>query len=221
MYIIIAGMGRVGISLAKSLSGKGHDLVLLDQDKKNCEEVAGEIDALVINGDCTKTKALENAGIEDADMFIAVTGNQEINLISGLIAKKFNVPKTIARVSEPDYKDVFESLGIGVVISPELVAANYIEKLIDRPGVVDLAIIGRGDAEILELIIPPTSKVADKKIRELGSTKDYVIIAIYEGNELKIPDGSTELKAYDRIILLAKTEALEEVRRVFSGESVE
>ncbi|ABR54816.1 TrkA-N domain protein [Methanococcus vannielii SB] len=221
MYIIIAGIGRVGISLAKSLSGKGHDLVLLDENKKTCEEVASEIDALVINGDCTKIKSLENAGIEDADMFIAVTGNQEINLISSLIAKKSNVSKTIARVSEPDYKEVFESLGVGVVISPELVAANYIEKLIERPGVVDLAIVGRGDAEILELIIPPNSKVANKKIRELKNTKDYVIIAIYEGNELKIPDGSTELKEYDRIIILAKTPALEEVRKVFSNESNE
>ncbi|MBP2172237.1 potassium channel family protein [Methanococcus voltae] len=216
MYIIVAGMGRVGSTLAKSLSEKNYDLVVIDSRKEVCDEVAGELDALVLNGDCTKVKTLENAGIEEADVFIAVTGNQELNLISGLIAKKHGVAKTIARVSEPSYKEVFESLGIDVIISPELVAAKYLEKLIDRPGVVDLAIIGRGDAEILELIIPPNSEVSDKQIKELGA-KDYVIIAIYEGSELKIPDGNTELKPYDRILLLAKSESLDTVRKTFSS----
>ncbi len=216
MYIIIAGMGRVGSTLAKSLSGKGHDLVLLDTDKKVCEDIASEIDALVINGDCTRIKTLESAGIDDADMFIAVTGKQEINLMSSLIAKNYNVQKTIARVNEPEYKGVFESLGIDVVVSPELVAANYIEKLIDRPGVVDLAIVGRGDAEILELIIPPKSRIANKKIMDLEKNQDYLIIAIYGGEELKIPDGKTELKPHDRILVLAKTEALDEVRKIFT-----
>lgn len=216
MYIIIAGMGRVGSTLAKSLSGKGHDLVLLDTDKKVCEDIASEIDALVINGDCTRIKTLESAGIDDADMFIAVTGKQEINLMSSLIAKNYNVQKTIARVNEPEYKGAFESLGIDVVVSPELVAANYIEKLIDRPGVVDLAIVGRGDAEILELIIPPKSRIANKKIMDLEKNQDYLIIAIYDGEELKIPDGKTELKPHDRILVLAKTEALDEVRKIFT-----
>ncbi len=216
MYIIIAGMGRVGSTLAKSLSGKGHDLVLLDTDKKVCEDIASEIDALVINGDCTRIKTLESAGIDDADMFIAITGKQEINLMSSLIAKNYNVQKTIARVNEPEYKGVFESLGIDVVVSPELVAANYIEKLIDRPGVVDLAIVGRGDAEILELIIPPKSRIANKKIMDLEKNQDYLIIAIYDGEELKIPDGKTELKPHDRILVLAKTEALDEVRKIFT-----
>jgi len=216
MYIIIAGMGRVGSTLAKSLSGKGHDLVLLDTDKKVCEDIASEIDALVINGDCTRIKTLESAGIDDADMFIAVTGKQEINLMSSLIAKNYNVQKTIARVNEPEYKGVFESLGIDVVVSPELVAANYIEKLIDRPGVVDLAIVGRGDAEILELIIPSKSRIANKKIMDLEKNQDYLIIAIYDGEELKIPDGKTELKPHDRILVLAKTEALDEVRKIFT-----
>ncbi|AEH07430.1 potassium channel family protein [Methanothermococcus okinawensis] len=215
MYIIIAGMGRVGHILAKSLSGK-HDLVLIEKDKKVCETIASEVDALVINGDCTSIKTLENAGIDNADMFIAVTGRQEINLISSLLAKNYQIPKTIARVSEPEYKEVFEKLNVDVVISPELVAANYIEKLINRPGIVDLAIVGRGDAEIFELIIDSKSKVANKCIKELGKNKNYLIIAVYEENELKIPDGETELKPNDRIIILAKKDAVDEVRKLFT-----
>ncbi|WP_292460534.1 NAD-binding protein [Methanothermococcus sp.] len=216
MYIIIAGMGRVGFTLAKSLAGKNNDLVIIDKDKKICESVAGEIDALIINGDCTNIKTLENAGIDNADIFIAVTGRQEINLISSLLAKNYKIPKTIARVSEPEYKEVFERLNVDVVISPELVAANYIEKLINRPGIVDLAIVGGGDAEILELIIDSNSKVANKQIKELGKNKKYLIIAVYEGNELKIPDGETELKPNDRIIILVKKNAVEEVRKLFT-----
>lgn len=214
MYIIIAGIGRVGLALAKSLSEKKHDLVLIDTNKKVCEEIASEIDALVINGNCEDIKTLENAGINDADIFIATTGYQEINLMSSLLAKNYNVPKTIARVQNPEYKSVFEKLNIDIVISPELVAANYIEKLIDRPGIVDLAIIGRGDAEILELIITENSKVVNKKLKEIYK-KDYLIIAVYEDDELTIPDGETELKPNDRIIILAKKDAVDEVRRLF------
>ncbi|HIP16796.1 MAG TPA: TrkA family potassium uptake protein [Methanothermococcus okinawensis] len=215
MYIIIAGIGRVGFALAKSLSGKNHDLVLIDTLKEICEEVACEIDAIVINGDCTRIKTLENADIESADMFIAVTGQQEINLMSALLAKNYGVPKTVARVRDPEYKEVFENLNIDVVVSPELVAANYIEKLINLPGIVDLTVIGRGDAEILELIIRENSKVANKRIKELGRQKDYLIIAVYEDNELTIPDGETILKVNSRIIILAKKDAVHEVRKLF------
>ncbi|HIQ38657.1 MAG TPA: TrkA family potassium uptake protein [Methanothermococcus okinawensis] len=215
MYIVIAGIGRVGYTLAKSLAGKNHDLVLIDISKEVCEEVASEIDALVINGDCTRVKTLESADIESADIYIAVTGQQEINLMSALLAKNYGVPKTIVRVRDPEYKEVFENLNIDVVVSPELVAANYIEKLIDLPGIVDLAVIGRGDAEILELIIGENSKVANRCIRDLEKNKDYLIIAVYEDNELKIPDGDTRLKPKNRVIVLAKKDSVEYVKRLF------
>ena len=215
MYIIIAGIGRIGYTLAKSLSEKGHDIVLIDIDKDVCKKVSAEIDALVINGDCTKTKILEDAGVEDADIYIAVTGKEEVNLMSSLLAKSYGVNKTIARISEIEYKDVFERLGVDVVISPELIAANYIEKLIERPGILDLTIVGRGEAEILEFIIPEKSKIANKKIKELGRPKDYLIIAVYEDDELKIPSGDTELKAGDRVLVLVKKDAADIIRRMF------
>ncbi|MEO2117183.1 MAG: NAD-binding protein [Methanocaldococcus sp.] len=215
MYIVIAGIGRIGYTLAKSLSEKGHDIVLIDVNKDVCKKVSAEIDALVINGDCTKTKTLEEAGIEDADIYIAVTGKEEVNLMSSLLAKSYGVDKTIARISEVEYKDVFERLGVDVVISPELIAANYIEKLIERPGILDLTIVGRGEAEILEFIIPEKSKIANKKIKELGRPKDYLIIAIYEDDELKIPSGDTELKAGDRVLVLVKKDAADIIRRMF------
>ncbi|HIQ32511.1 MAG TPA: TrkA family potassium uptake protein [Methanothermococcus okinawensis] len=215
MYIVIAGIGRVGFALAKSLAEKNHDLVLIDKSKEICEEVASEIDALVINGDCTRVKTLESADIENADIYIAVTGRQEINLMSALLAKNYGVPKTIVRVRDPEYKEVFENLNIDVVVSPELVAANYIEKLIDIPGIVDLAVIGRGDAEILELIIGENSKVANRRIRDLERNKDYLIIAVYEDGELKIPDGDTRLKPKNRVIVLAKKDAVDYVKKLF------
>ncbi|MBW9224001.1 NAD-binding protein [Methanothermococcus sp. SCGC AD-155-E23] len=215
MYIVIAGIGRVGFALAKSLAKKNHDLVLIDVSKEVCEEVASEIDALVINGDCTRVKTLESADIESADIYIAVTGRQEINLMSALLAKNYGVPKTIVRVRDPEYKEVFENLNIDVVVSPELVAANYIEKLIDLPGIVDLAVIGRGDAEILELIIGENSKVANRRIRDLERNKDYLIIAVYEDGELKIPDGDTRLKPKNRVIVLAKKDAVDYVKKLF------
>jgi trk system potassium uptake protein TrkA len=151
-------------------------------------------------------------------MYIAVTGKDEVNLMSTLLAKSCGVKKTIARISEIEYKDVFERLGVDVVVSPELIAANYIEKLIERPGILDLAIVGRGEAEILEFIIPEKAKVVNKKIKELGRPKDYLIIAIYEGDELKIPSGDTELKEGDRVLVLVKKDSADIIRKMFLEE---
>ncbi|WP_457611877.1 NAD-binding protein [Methanocaldococcus sp.] len=213
MYIIISGLGRVGYTLAKSLEKK-HDLVLIDINPKRCELISAEIDAIVINGDCTKIKILEEAGIEDADLYIAVTGKDEVNLMSSLLAKSYGV-KTIARISELEYREVFERLGIDLTVSPEIIAANYIEKLIERPGILDLAIVGRGEAEIIEMIIPKNSKVANKKIKDLGGGKDFLIISIFENDKLKIPGGETVLKPGDRILVLVKREYLDKVKKLF------
>ncbi|WP_423792762.1 potassium channel family protein [Methanocaldococcus indicus] len=214
MYIIIAGLGRVGFTLAKSLEKRGHDLVLIDIDKERCKLASMEIDCIVINGDCRKSKVLEDAGIEEADIYIAVTGREEINILSALLAKNYGVNKILARISEIEHKDILEKLNI-LTISPELVAASYIEKMIERPGVLELFVIGKGEAEILEFVIPESCKVANKKIKELNP-EDYLIIAIYENGNLEIPKGDTVLKVGQKVLVLAKKESINKVKELFS-----
>ena len=153
MYIIIMGAGRVGLSLADLLIDDGHDITVIDHNETLCSDAASELDALVICGEGTSSKLLEEANIQDADFFVATTRQDESNLLSCVLVKKFGVPNIIARVSNPDHEEAFLEVGIDDVISPERTAAEFLEKLITKPNVADLVTLGEGDAEILDFTI--------------------------------------------------------------------
>jgi trk system potassium uptake protein TrkA len=215
MYIVIMGGGRVGLTLASSLVALGHDVTLIENDSNLCSNAASELDALVICGNGTDIKTLLEANIGDADVFVAATGNDEANLLSCILVKDYNISKVIARVSNPDHDDAFRKVGIDVVVSPELTAAGYLEKLITRPKIADLIVIGRGNAELLDLSVA-NSKVFGKKIGDLSPTDDYIIAAIHKNGEIKIPKDGMMLKKGDRISILAKTHAIKAVTKKFT-----
>jgi len=215
MYIVIMGGGRVGFRLASSLVAVGHDVTLIENDSELCSNAASELDALVICGNGTGIKTLLEANIGDADVFVAATGNDEANLLSCILVKDYNIPKVIARVSNPDHDDAFRKVGIDVVVSPELTAAGYLEKLITRPKIANLIVIGRGNAELLELSVDNT-KIFGKKIGELSPTDDYIIAAIHKNGEIKIPKDGMMLKKGDRISILVKTPAIKAVTKKFT-----
>jgi trk/ktr system potassium uptake protein len=215
MYIVIMGAGRVGLTLATSLVAVGHDVTLIENDSDLCSNAARELDALVICGNGTDIKSLLEANIADANVFVAATGNDEANLLSCILVKDYNISKVIARVSNPDHDDAFRKVGIDVVVSPELTAAGYLEKLITRPKIADLIVIGRGNAELLELSVDNT-KMFGKKIGDISPTDDYIIAAIHKNGEIKIPKDGMMLKKGDRISILAKTKAIKAVTKKFT-----
>jgi trk system potassium uptake protein TrkA len=216
MYIVIMGGGRVGLALASSLVAVGNDVTLIENDSDLCGNAASELDALVICGNGTDIKTLLEANIGDADVFVAATGNDEANLLSCILVKDYNISKVIARVSNPDHDDAFRKVGIDIVVSPELTAAGYLEKLITRPKIADLIVIGRGNAELLDLSVA-NSKVIGKKIGDLSPTDDYIIAAIHKNGEIKIPKDGMMLKKGDRISILAKTHAIKAVTKKFTN----
>jgi trk system potassium uptake protein TrkA len=216
MYIVIMGGGRVGLTLASSLVAVGHDVTLIENDSNLCSNAASELDALVICGNGTDIKTLLEANIGDADVFVAATGNDEANLLSCILVKDYNISKVIARVSNPDHDDAFRKVGIDIVVSPELTAAGYLEKLITRPKIADLIVIGRGNAELLDLSVA-NNKVIGKKIGDLSPTDDYIIAAIHKNGEIKIPKDGMMLKKGDRISILAKTHAIKAVTKKFTN----
>ncbi len=209
------GGGRVGFALASSLVTLGHDVSLIENNSDLCHNAANELDALVICGNGTNIKTLSEANISDADVFVAATGNDEANLLSCILVKDYKIPKVIARVSNPDHKDAFHKVGIDVVVSPELTAAGYLEKLITRPKIADLIVVGKGDAELLEISVN-NSKVINKTIGELSPTNEYIIAAIHENGDIKIPKDGMILKKGDRISILAKTHAIKNVTKKFT-----
>jgi trk system potassium uptake protein TrkA len=215
MYVVIMGGGRVGLNLASFLISDGHDVTLIESDENLCNNAASELDALVICGNGTDTKTLEEANLKDADVFVAATGNDETNLLACVLVREYNVSKIIARVSDPSHGPAFKKIGVDSVISPELTAASYLEKLIIRPKIADLVVLGRGDAELLDITLE-NDQVVGKKISEISPQDSFIIVAIYENGNITIPKPDMVLKKGVKVSILVKTKFAKEVMKRFT-----
>ncbi len=216
MYVIIMGGGRVGLTLASALIKASFDVTLIERDQELCSIASDELDALVICGNGTDVKTLEEANISEADAFVAATGNDEANLLACILVKDYNPKKLIARISDPAHEDAFRKVGIDATVSPELTAASYLEKLIIRPKIADMVILGKGNAELLDIPVE-NKKVIGKKIGELSPTKEYIICAVYKGpeNEIIIPEPDMVLEEGNKISILIKTKSIKNVVKKF------
>lgn len=215
MHIIIVGSGRVGENLASFLINDGHDIVLVETDRNLCSIAASQLDALVLCGNCTDPQILEDANIDEADVFVAVTGSDDSNLLACMLAKEYKVPKILARVIDPRHERVFKKIGVDLIINPERIVANYLGKLIIRPKITDLVILGKGDGELIDLFID-SEKTVGKKIGDLSPTDDFLIVAVYENGNIVIPKPDMVLKEGMKISILVKTEHAPEILKIFT-----
>ena len=206
------GGGRVGLSLANLLIDSGADIALIESDETLCNEIAAELDALVICGNVTSSKLLEETNIEDADFFIATTGNDEANLLSCILVRKYNVETIIARVSNPDHEEAFKEVGIDRVISPEISAARDLAQFVINPRVSKLTTLGEGDAEIIEMTIT-NDKIVGKRFKEVSPSKDYIIIATYQNGKLIIPQPDNTISRGEKVSILVKRGTLKKVSK--------
>ena len=211
------GGGKVGLNLASFLISDGHEITLIETDKRKCQNIAPELDATVICGSGTEFDILEESNLEDADVFVAATGKDESNLLGCILAKDLKVPKIIARVSDPNHKEAFKKVGIDVVINPELTTANYLEKLIIRPKIADLAVLGKGDAELLDFTLEEGNFIG-KRIGDISPTDDFIIVAVYSNGNITIPKPDMVLTPGTKISILVKTKFAKEVLKRFTKD---
>ncbi len=171
MKTIIAGCGKVGSTLAEQLNREGHDITLIDVNHTALEKASSSYDVIGIVGNGISYSVQSEAGIEDADLFIAVTDSDEINLLSCLIAKKAGNCKTIARVRNPIYDNetafLRNELGISMIINPEMAAAREIGRLVLFPSAIEIDTFARGRVELLKIQIPKGSVLHQLHIFEL------------------------------------------------------
>ena len=215
MHIIIAGDGQVGSTLTRQLSAEGHDLTLIDTENTLLEASVEKYDVMGIHGNCASMGVLRQAGIMDADLLIAVTNADEVNLLSCSTAHSMN-PKlhTIARIRNPEYIDqVYEmrdTFGLSMVINPEKQAAKEIRNLLQYPGFLKRDIFAKGRAEIVELRIDESSKLKNVSLMELaGIVKCRVLVcAVLRDGTAMVPRGNFVLQEGDRIFVTAPTENL-------------
>lgn len=203
MYILVVGAGKVGYFLAKRLCLAKHTVSIVDKDRATCEEVARELEVLVVNGDACEPQILEEAGISRADVIAAVTGEDEDNLIICQLAKeRFNVRRTIARVNNPDHERIFSELGIDVPIDSTKIIAKIVEEEVSFSDFVNLMSFKRGKLAIVRIDLPPDSPIINKQIKEIALPRDSVLVSVVRGEEVIVPRGDTVLEPGDDIIAI-------------------
>ena len=203
MYIIVVGAGKVGYFLAKRLCQGKHTISIIEKDKNICEELAKELEALVINGDGCEPRILEEAGIDRADVVAAVTGEDEDNLIICQLAKeRFNVGRTVGRVNNPDNEHTFSELGIDVPVDSTKIIAKVIEEEVSFSDFVNLMSFKRGKLAIVRVDLPEDSPVINKEIKDVALPPDSVLVSVVRGDEVIVPKGNTVLKPGDDVIAL-------------------
>lgn len=216
MYVIIVGAGRVGLNLAQSLINEGLNVTIIENDPSISEDVAEQIEAMVIQGDATSVKVLEDADISDADVFVAATGHDTVNLLSSVLSQNYdNIKKIIARVNDLEHVDAFKRVGIDVTVSPESAVASYLERIITRPKVADLIILGRGSTELLDVKLE-NKKLYGQKVLDYSPTENYIVCAVYENNELVIPQEDTVFHKDQKISVITKSDYIQEVTKLFA-----
>lgn len=207
----------MGYYLAQLLLEEEHDVVIIDKLQERCEKISNELDLVATKGDGTEQKVLENAGVKESDAVIALTGQDETNMVVSLLAKDLGATSVAARISKVQYDEaVLKKLGIDIVIHPEAAAAGYIAELITKPEVLDLAFISRGQAEIMEVEVQKGSKIAGKMVKNIEHPSGSAIVALYDDENIEIPNPETKINVGDKILILAKTEIAEKVRELFS-----
>ncbi len=212
MKIIIVGGGKTGATLASSLTNEGHDVTVVDFDLSRVKEICNNNDLLGIHGDGMNYSALDDAGINDADVLIATTGSDEHNLLCCLFAKRNEKCSTIARVRNPMYlaetNFLRERIGLSMVINPELAAATDIARLLRFPSAIDINPFNKGKVEMLTFKITEKSLLNGKNLNYVRNKieNEVLFCSIERDGEYFIPSGDFELKAKDKasIIILPK-----------------
>lgn len=207
MYIIVVGGGKVGYYLTQALLSEGHEVLILEKDAARCGAICEQLGSVVVRGDGCEARTLAEAGTERADMFIAVTDEDEDNLVACQVAKqKFKVPRTIARINNPKNEALFKKLGIDVTVSSTNLILEHIEEEVPTHPLVHLLTLKGGALEIVEVKIPPDSSVVGKRMREIVFPPDSVICLMIGRRGAQVPTGDTILEADAQVVAVTRPE---------------
>jgi len=214
--VMILGGGQTGYIIAHELE-KEYNVKIIESDVEKSYDLAEKLKrALVIKGDGLDLDLMAMEGIVDMDAFIAVTGDDETNIVSCLMAKHLKVPRIIALINRTDYWSIIPTIGINAYISKQLLTVNSILKFIRRGSVVDVASIPGIAAEVIELIPKKGSKVTRNTLREIDFPDGAIVGAVMRDDQVFIPVGDTQLKAGDKVVVCSMPGAIHEVEEFFN-----
>jgi trk system potassium uptake protein TrkA len=216
MYMIIGGGGDIGYYLTKSLLNQGHEVLLLEKGLARYQALNEELGPAVVRGDACEARTMEEVGASRADVIIAVTGDDEDNLVICQMAKKrYKVGRTIARVNNPKHAEIFQKLGIDLTVSPTKAILALIEVELPSSRFIPLMTLKNAGLEIIEMRIPAESPIVGKMLRDINLPRSSNLALIIRDQQYIIPSAETKIYANDELFALVNREGEEELRKVF------
>ena len=228
MKIVIAGAGEVGFELSKVLSVERHDVTVIDERKKCLQRVIDSLDVLSVEGNATSPKVLVEAGADDADLMIAVTSVDEVNIIASTMAKRLGTSRAIARVrnnelSQPDSPLTPAELGIDVLIHPEESAAKEIHQLVKRASATDVVSLAEGQLQLVGLRVEKNSDFINQSLIELAKAYSEIpfrVVAISRRGRTIIPRGNNQIMSLDHIFIITRVEHVKTITEATGHKDV-
>ena len=228
MRIIIAGMGDVGYHLAKQLSQESHDIIAIDTSQQRLSYTDSMTDVMTVNGSSTSIKVLLDAKVDKADLLVAVTSSEEVNIATAILGKKLGAKKTIARIGNAEYQDPkvgvnFSEIGIDFMIYPEELAAIETVNLIQRTAATDILEFEKGKLTVMGLRLDKIAPIMHKKIFEVAQeyqSVDFRIVAIYRNFRTIIPSGNDRFLPNDQVFVITTQSGIETVLKLAGKENL-
>ncbi len=220
MRIAIAGAGNVGTYVAGDLNAKGHEIILIEQNKEIVQQLKDELDVAWVVGDACELYTLDTAVLTSCDVVVAATGDDEDNLVISLLAKQeFGVRRVVGRVNHPDNEWLFtESWGVDVAVSTPHLLTSLVEEAVSTGDLVRLLKLEQGKVALLEVTLAEGSPAEGKTVGDLEMPPDCSLVAIVRDRHVITPSSDTQLSAGDEVLALATPEAESDLREVLAGD---
>jgi trk system potassium uptake protein TrkA len=217
VYLIIVGLGGIGRSLVRIATLEKNDVVVVDEDEKRCREIATQYDVLTIVGDATQRSTLEEANAQRADTLIATTSDDADNLMMSLTAKELGTRNTVAIVNQEEHTEMFKKANVTMLENPDLTVARHLYLSAKRPKIKDFITIGRGKADIFEVIVSENSRAVGKELALLN-IKGGTVVAIERKDDIILPAGNTVIEAGDHVTIFARAKEVDKINTLFAPE---
>jgi trk system potassium uptake protein TrkA len=218
MKVLIVGSGKTLYFLCRNFVSKGYEVVIINRDRQECVKLARQLSALIICGDGSDATILKEAGAMGADALLAITPNDQDNLvICQLASMQFGVPRAIALANDPDNAGIFEKLGV-TAFSTTHIVSSLIEQRASLEQITNLLPVGEGRVNVTEILLDADSPVAGKRLQDIVLPQNALVAVVIRGQEPIVPRGANQLLAGDRVVLITLPENHGPVLKAFTGE---
>ncbi len=216
MRVVIVGGGKIGKKLAEILAKEKNDVIVIEKAEKRSEELAEQLDALVLHGDATEKEMLLDADMEKCDALVTLTGDDKTNLMVCEIAKSLNVPKVITRINDSGNEEFFAKQGVSFLVNTTTSAIVEFKNALEKKGRQVIGLVSSDQCEIMQLYVSPKSKIINKSVESLA--KDKIIVASIEsGGKFRFPKQSTKIKEKDTIVVCIPLEVKKKVEKLLGN----